>query len=78
MLVLVDECTRQPSVAELGSPRTTVTVTESSEHHVSMKIEDGSVPLYLVMSTEVAALVALRLLSKIGARVDWLRERVES
>lgn len=61
MLVLVDGCTRRPLLAELGAPRTTVTVTvmDGSEHHVSVMIEDGRVPLYLVVTTDVAALLIL-------------------
>jgi hypothetical protein len=78
MLVLVDEYDRQPLVAQISSPRTTVTLEGSSGHHVSVKIDDGGIPLYLVMTAEVAAQLVLRLSPTVGAQVAWLLSRDES
>ena len=73
MLVLVDDSGGPPVVAQVASPKATLTVEEMSEHHVSLLFRDGDEQFRLLLSTEVAALLTLRLVTQFGDHVAWMR-----
>jgi len=73
MLVLVDNSGGPPLVAQVASPKASLTVEEMSEHHVSLLFQDGDGQFRLVLSTDVAALLTLRLVTQFGDHVAWMR-----
>jgi hypothetical protein len=75
MLVFVDDLGGPPLVAEMASPKATLTVEEISEHHVALLFRDGDAQFRLLLGTEVAALLTLRLTTLFGDRVAWMRQR---
>ncbi|MFC0545012.1 hypothetical protein [Kutzneria chonburiensis] len=78
MLVLIDDFGGPPLVAQVASPKASLTVEEMSEHHVSLLFRDGDEQFRLLLSTEVAALLTLRLVTQFGDHVAWMRaDRVE-
>ncbi|GAA0614348.1 hypothetical protein GCM10010174_35010 [Kutzneria viridogrisea] len=74
MLLFVDEQGGPPRLAELASPRAKITVEEASDHHVELLFQDGDAQLRLLLGTEVAALLTLRLTTLFGDRVAWMRQ----
>ncbi|MFI9384162.1 hypothetical protein [Kutzneria sp. NPDC052558] len=73
MLVLVDDSGGPPLVAQVASPKASLTVEELTEHHVSLLFQDGDEQFRLVLGTDVAALLTLRLITTFGDRVAWMR-----
>ncbi|QUQ70444.1 hypothetical protein [Kutzneria sp. CA-103260] len=73
MLVFVDGLGGPPLVAELASPKATLTVEEISKHHVALLFQEGEAQFRLLLGTEVAALLTLRLTTLFGDRVAWMR-----
>jgi hypothetical protein len=74
MLVLVDDRGGPPLVAQVASPKATLTVEETGKHHVSLLFRDGDEQFRLLLGTEVAALLTLRLTTLFGDRVAWMRQ----
>ncbi|GAA0607848.1 hypothetical protein GCM10010174_26330 [Kutzneria viridogrisea] len=65
----------RPLIVEVSAPRTKVVVTDVSEHHVTLFLEDDRDQLHLVLAVDIAAQVVARLNSVVRDHAEWLRRQ---